>query len=271
MRRTTVVLTLLVQGAVLHVSSLAAQVDQRVIAHKLLRDDWRERGYALDRAMRIPPEQTGVEVRTALRTLLEREADIRIGRYEAARRGETLKDLEDPEFILHVSRAVARLRDPRAMPVMAKALGTGSMAITEALADFGEEAVPHIVAEVESPNRWHHAVDEGLIALRFIVETRGRHQLSAATLGSIKRVAEQRLTVSGPDDRVGATLRWAIDLAVALDDPALRRSVEKLASDKRELIARGITDKSLIEMTQKQAKDRLAGVPALPRPRSFSG
>jgi hypothetical protein len=128
---------------------------------------------------------------------------------------------------------------------------------------FGEEAAPALLAAVRSPETIHYVVDDALIALRFLVEGAGPSPLSAGTLDEVRHVVKQRLTER--QSGIGTTLRWAIDLAVVLDDPDLRRIVQSIASDRNELIARGLTEPDLIEATQKRAAARLAGV--LPKPR----
>jgi hypothetical protein len=105
-------------------------------------------------------------------------------------------------------------------------------------------------------------VDDGLRTLRLIVEGASTRSLSPDTLDQIPRAAQQRVTRK----QYFTSLWYAIDLAVALNDPNLRRIVESLASNRNEVIARGVEDPKLIEQTQKRAAERLAGVPALPRP-----
>ena len=63
----------------------------------------------------------------------------------------------------------------------------------------------------------------------------------------------------------GVTLRWAIDLAMVLDDPDLTLIVSLLAYDSEAVTARGVTDPDVVRQTQQRAIDRLAGIPAMPR------
>jgi len=105
-----------------------------------------------------------------------------------------------------------------------------------------------------------------LIALRFLVEGAQSQPLSSVTRQGIAAAAAQHLSQPGRPIGTGTTLRRAMDLAVLLDEPKTRRMVEAIASDPKEVTARGVTDPELIAQTQKQAADRLAGVPALPRP-----
>lgn len=114
-----------------------------------------------------------------------------------------------------------------------------------------------------STESMNDAVNQGLIALRFMVEGAGESPLSRESLEATRRAAELRLMERRPG--IGSTLRRAIDLAIALDDPDLRRVVESLASDRAEVIRRGVTESYVIELTQTRAADRLAGRPPLPR------
>jgi hypothetical protein len=61
--------------------------------------------------------------------------------------------------------------------------------------------------------------------------------------------------------QVFTTVWDAVDLAIALKDPALRRIVKSLATDRNAVVARGIEDSETIEETQRLAAQRLAGVP----------
>jgi hypothetical protein len=243
---------------VLPVSSVDAQMDQRVLAQQLLRGDVGERSRALEMARALGPENTGAELRAALMTLLQRQNSIVV---EARRRNEPLANREDPEFIATVSRVVAELRDPQAIPALSEAI-YGGFTVIRALADFGERAVPAVLRVVTSPESHYDAVNHGLITLRFIVEGAGTRPLSASTLDQIRRAAEQRLT----GKQYFTTLWRAVDLAAVLNDADLRRVVGSLAADWSEVVARGVEDPDLIAQTQKRAADRLAGIPPLPRP-----
>lgn len=245
-----------------HVGRAAAQViSESALAQRLLSDDVNERALAIEQTKGLAPRSIGPELRGVLIAILEREGRQHLLRYEADRRGENLKPLQDPEFIARVSRVVAQLNDRKAIPALAAVAGIGA-SINTALADFGEQAAPAVLQVVTSSRSTHYAVDGGLIVLRFMVEEKGKRPLSTATLDNIRRAAEQRLT--GKQEFV-PTLWRAIDLAVALRDPGLRRIVQSLASDPNQVIARGVTDPQLVARTQKRAADGLAGVPALPR------
>jgi hypothetical protein len=236
-----------------------AQADQHMIAQELLGQDFRERNSAFEAALAIGPGNAGQELRLALITLLEKENRIVVA---ARRRGVTVDTLDNPEFIAHVAGFVAELKDPQTIPVLAGALGSGSTAPMQTLSAFGELAAPAILSVVMSPQSSHYEVEGGLTALRLMVEGAGPRPLTSGAIDQIRRAAQRRLT--GP--QYFTTLWYAIDLAVVLKEDSLRRIVELLASRRTEVVARGVRDPALIEQTQKRATDRLAGVPAFPRP-----
>lgn len=235
-----------------------AQVDQSALARQLLAGNVRERDDALETARALAPQQIGSELRAALIQVLERGNHVRELQYEAGRRGETLAAADDAEFVVHVSWVVAALGDPRAIPALIGALGTGALP-TRALVNFGEQAAPALLAAVRTPTTMHYIVDEALIALRFLVEGKGPQPLVAGTLSDIRLAAKLRLT----GKQYFTTLWHAIDLAIALKDPELRQIVQSLASDREEVLARGIKESEVPE-TQRRAAQRLAGVPAEP-------
>lgn len=244
-----------------HVGDVCAQVDQLAIAKGLLSTDVKQRMQALSMAQRIQVEDKVPELRAALMTALQREGDAHVARYHAGQLGQPLPPLEQPELIGALSREVAELRDPQAIPALTAALGTG-FTVIRALAAFGEQAAPAVLRTVTSPTSTHDAVDGALITLRFIVEGEVARRLSAGTLQQIRQAAQQRLT----GKQYFTTLWYAIDLGMLLDDPELARIVTSFAYDPNEVVARGIQKTDLVEQTQKRAADRLAGFPPLPRP-----
>lgn len=248
-----------VAGVVLATAVIAGavegQADQAVLAQQLLGQDRAQRDRALTAIESIDAENRSSELRTALITLLERLNAVKA---EARSRGVAVETLENPETIWYVAHLVAQLQDPRAIPALSK---FPSVEAARALAAFGERAVPELVGVVASPTSHYTQVENGLLALRFIVEASAARPLSDGALRQIREAAEQRLT----GEQYFTPLWSAIDLAIALDDPQLRQIVEALASDRGEVIARGITAAHLIDRTQKRAADRLAGLPPLPR------
>ena len=130
-----------------------------------------------------------------------------------------------------------------------------------ALARFGEQALPAVLDVVRSPGSHYDEVNHGLITLRFMVESR-RTALSPVRVAQIRQVARQRLT----GDQDFSTLWRAIDLAGALKDPELNQVLERLATDRASVMAVGVTDTDRLAKTQQRAKAGLAGSAALPRP-----
>lgn len=242
-------------------ASLTAQADQHTLAQQLLHGDRAERSRALGNAWSLGPQGTGAELRAALITLLDKNNRIVL---EAAERKVAVSTLEDPEFIAHVAHVVSGLEDPRAIPALAGALGvSGSTLVRDALADFGEPASADVLRVVTSSGN-HYAVEDGLIALRFMVEGQGAHPLSSGTLDRIRQAATQRLS----GEQYFTTVWYAIDLAAALNDAGLKRILDSLATDRAAVAARGIKDVDLIRRTQERAAQRLAGAPASPKYRS---
>lgn len=239
-------------------SVAAAQDEQRVIARQLLAVDPALQRKALKEVRSLRPQRIGPELRSALMFLADRQNET-VRRVTA--RGEPVERVVDPYFHSSVCETIAELRDPAAIAVLARGLGTCGFQVHRYLAQFGDQATAAVLAIVTWQDSSYAAVDEGLIALRFMVENASERALSPASLKRIRRAAEQRLT----GKQYFTTLWWAIDLAIALHDPDLRRIVESLASDQSAVVARGVEKTELIEKVQEIAKERLAGVPPLPR------
>lgn len=259
MRRETSVVVLLAIS-LLGWETVGAQAvqEQRQIAQQLVGADSQKRHEALEALEAMKPEDTGPELRAALATLLEREAAAHVRAYETGRHGGAVERPEEPELIGRVTRAVARLHDPSFVPALTSTLGTGFTAV-RALVDFGEVAAPSVLGAVESTASIHYQVDHGLITLRMMLEQHPK--LSPATRARIRRAAEQRLSGT----QYFTTLWRAIELAIVSGDTRLRQIVSTLASDRAAVVARGITDPEIIDLTQKRARDRLAGIPPMPR------
>ncbi len=247
-----------VLAMLLPMASVQGQVDQRVLAQHLLGENKQERDKAFEIARRIEKESMNPELRAALVSLLERMNGIVL---QAAKQRKALVNFENPEFIAKVSRVVAELGDPQAIPTLSQAI-YGGLTVIRALAAFGEQAAPSVLGVVTSPDSHYDLVNHGLITLRFMVETVGTRALSTGTIARTRSAAAQRMT----GKQHFSTLLWAIDLAVILNDEELRKIVKALAEDRNEVIARGIKEEYDIQQIQKRAADRLAGVPPLPRP-----
>jgi hypothetical protein len=219
----------------------------------MLSEDEQERGEALSAARAIRPSATGPALRAALIALLERQNQTEKHARESG------MPLENPESLASLQHVVAELRDPNAISALAGALGM--FTAIRALARFGEQAIPAVIGAVSSPESHYSAVTDGLLVLRWIIEQR-RDTLSERSISEIRRAAEQRLT----GQQNFSTLWYAMDLAAALGDEELRSIVADLATYPQAIIARGVIDPDIVQRTQQHARDRLAGVPALPRP-----
>ncbi|HQZ40021.1 MAG TPA: hypothetical protein PLH72_13370 [Vicinamibacterales bacterium] len=236
---------------------------QIAIASQLVSNDPVQQSRALLAVETMDQSTLGDDVKAALATALQQESRRNTRRYWQNRAGQALEPLPDPELMAHLSRVVAELHDPRTIPALAESLGVGSPAI-RTLAGFGELAAPAVLDVVMSPASTHYAIDQGLIALRFMVEaSRTGHRLSPSILERIGHAAEYHLTHR---PRFIFTVWRAIDLAVTLQDPRLRTIVQAFASGPQPATAMGATDSDDLERTQKKALDGLAGVPPLPRP-----
>jgi hypothetical protein len=154
------------------------------------------------------------------------------------------------------------LRNPMAMPGLAKALGLGFSVVARSLAAFGEDAAAAVLAVVMRAEPDTDVVGEGLTALRFMVEGTASRPLSAGTVERVQRAAAHWLSARRQSI---LTLGAAIDLAAVLDHPEVQRTLESLASDREAVAARGIGAES-IETIRRRAAQRLAGIPPVPRP-----
>ncbi len=231
-----------------------AQVSQSEIARQLQTDNRDERARALRMAQAIGAQGIDTELREALISALEVEGRLHMQRV----RGE-IEPLDNPLLVAKLANFVIEFRDSRSIPGLTGALGMAPPVIF-ALADFGEPAVQPVLDIVASTDDGSVLMD-ALATLRFMVEGAEARPLSTTTLSEIRGVAERFLT----GEQSVVTVWRAIDLAVALDDPGLRRTVESLASDVGAVFARGISEPDLVFKTQKRAADRLAGDPPLPR------
>jgi len=171
--------------------------------------------------------------------------------------------LDDPEFFARLTEAVIELHDPRSIDALVGVLGTGSTRTPIALADFWELAAPKVLAVAEASDNAFQ-VDHALIALRCMVEHIREHPLSDETLETVANLAEQRLTDPQLLASNGVILMKAIDLAVALGDPRLRKLVESIASDADAIRSRGVRGPDLVERVQRHSADRLEGIHARP-------
>ena len=243
----------------------SAQVNQSKLAQQIRGGDYEDRDLAVGIAAKIPPRKMNDGLRLALIAALEAEIERVDTRSRELRAGADGEPLGNPEFVAVLSRLVVPLGDKRSIPALVGAMRFAPPA-SDALTAFGELAAPHVLEVVMDPRSFRSHVDTGLIALRYMIEQPSTdYPLTASTLDSIRKAARLHLLAEDPLG-TGMTMRWAIDLAIALDDPKLRRIVESLASDPAAARAREVNRPDRIKRTQQRARDRLAGIKALPRP-----
>lgn len=245
---------LLIQSFGLGVPSVHAQVDQRDLERKLNDADATTRFSAVAAVQTMGPEKAGEALRGALIAALAREGEL----HAAFDRGQGARP-ENPEILARMAQVVGVFEDPRAIGPLAGALGTGSA--IRPLAAFGEPAVAAVLelaASVENVP----ALQDALITLRFLAEGVGQAPITPATRERMIDLARQRLS---PEQSL--TVFWrAIDLAIALDDPDLRRLVMRIAADPDEIAARIVSSiPDAVERTRRRAEARLAGELPLPR------
>lgn len=242
-----------------------AQVDQGQLVEQLRHEDRAARFSATQRVLDMGPDHASPPLREALITALADEGD----RYTAWRRGDAPRPAY-PEMIARMAWVAAHWEDVRAIEPLARALGTGSGAIW-GLARFGEPAVEATIEAARTREGLGSTaiVTDALLALRFLAEGVGRTPLSASSRERIMAVARERLEPKQPHASI---LRRAIDLAVVLDDPELRRLVEAMAADPGEVESRlEHAEPDHIERTRERAAQRLGGEPPLPRWEGWPG
>lgn len=187
------------------------ELTEREVVALLAEGAWTERLEALNVALKLGP-RASPELRLAV-----------IDAAWAELRGGTDTPPEQ-EAMFDYLDAVVGLRDSRAIPLLVEVLGNGSAA-SNALADFGTEAFPAVLAAVSDPGEHPYDVFGGLTTLRFLLEDGA---LTAGQAERVRGVVRDRL--SGTQD--GFPLKAAIRLAVALGDSGLRATVERIAVDR---------------------------------------
>jgi hypothetical protein len=227
---------------------------QGVLREQLLSSDQSISGRAIETVTRLEPNQVDDATRNALIAVLQRE------RARALHRTSSTED----DMLGPVVRAIVRLHDPRFVPELAATLLIGPI-VPKELAHHGDAAAVAVLATLRKHDVMLTERNDGLIALRMIVELTPPTRLSTGTRQQIQVLAGQYLARDAGLDEMGVLLTRAIDLAVVLGDPGLREIVRRIANDPAESAARG-TVPSRIPFVQKRAADRLAGALPLPRP-----
>ena len=226
-----------------------AQPQQAALAEDILSGDpdRYERAYTVAEA--LGPARMSEGVRVALITLLERfleELDA------ASAQGIPLEEVVNGEFFLMFAGYVANLNDPRAIPALAR-VGDylWSRYVAQGLASFGEEALPAILDVIDAPGASDHAVTQNVLALAMMVEGAGANGLSASARDEIVRVAGDSLR-----SQSGGTILWAVDLAIALNEPTLVQTVRTIADDPDAHITLGVSQSELDDTVRRHAAKR---------------
>jgi hypothetical protein len=141
-----------------------------------------------------------------------------------------------------------------AIPGLLRALGLGFSITGKSLAALGDEAAPAVLEVVRS-DKDYNRVDDGMRTLTLMIDGSSARPVSMQTREEIRRTAQQRLAGT----QYFTTLTNAIDLALALNDADLRRTVESLAVDANAVRQRGIEDPDLVSHVQRRATRALAG------------
>ena len=235
---------------------------QHDVAKKLISRDSAMRLDGLRMAQMVRPQYASKELRIGLIVSLDVEgaayqAHLRANRQAGRGNGASAR----PVSVAHdrLLTTVAALKDTMAIPALAMSLGTGMTPI-RALTEFGQPATTMTLRVANAPTE-HEQVADALLVLRLMAENVSVRPLTPATHAQLHAVAAKRLTGAQSLDVV---LR-AIDLAIVLGDADLRQTVTALAANPGEAHRRGIQDANQIAQVQRQARDRLAGVPAQPR------
>lgn len=229
----------------------------------LLGGNLEEQVRAIEWARSRPLAAMAPALRDALITTLDRSITASIERRrEWARGNSSAQWREEMDITPALLEVVTAMRDHRTIPVLARSASTGWMAIG-ALLGFGEDAVPALYEVALSRHGSDRQVSSALYTLRMIVDEYGLGGFQPETIARIREVAADRLN----EPHGFIVLRRAIDLASTLNDPELDGILQSLASDRASIIARGLMDPDQVKEIQKQAGDRLAGVPARGNPR----
>jgi hypothetical protein len=234
---------------------------QHDVAKMLIARDAATRSEGLRLAQMVRPEHVGPELRIGLVIALDGEgatyqAHLRSNRQAGRGNGAARSVSVTHDRLL---TTVAALKDTMAIPALAMSLGTG-MTPVRALTEFGQPAAAMTLRVASAPAE-HQQVADALLVLRLMAENVSLRPLTPATRAQMHAVAASHLSGTQPFDVLWRT----IDLAVVLGDADLRQTVAALATDQREAGRRGIQDASEAAELQRQARDRLAGVPAQPR------
>lgn len=239
----TILLASLVLCCVTQTVNRISQVD---IASHLLAGTDEERADAADLALEIPSDIREPILRDALVRELIRLNEALARRHALLDAGQqNLPPLTFGEYRGTLVTAVAQSTDPKVIPALIGALGTGSIVI-RGLAKFGEEAIPAVVAAARNGLPW--VVDDGMDTLRLMITSAKDRPLSSESMQTIVEVARSHLY----GRQSLAVIAVACELAVSTKDPGLRDRVSQLASDPREAQKLGVAPHD-VPVVQRQA------------------
>ena len=220
----------------------------------------------LDRALTIIESSDFVRedasVRSALLMVFQRENEFWLrhnAREDEPAAGETTMSGTQAhaaaEGRLRMIRVVMGLRHRDAIKSLTYVLYTSRRAV-EAVAAFGEEAIPYVrgtwlESETIRPELRHGLHRRGLIAVLARIATR---PLSPANRDLLIAFARERLSTAVN----WSELEPSIDLAIALQDSELLDFVREIAADPNSLAARGVLDPWAVKRIQDHAKAKLS-------------
>lgn len=199
----------------------------------------RDRVICVDQIRQIPvAEREPAILATVLDEAARLQRELEIGRIEARdpARSRDERDHADEysQYRYGITVLLADSRDPRAIPFL---WGLNNGVVTmDALADFGEDAFPLIIAEAESGEDPTMAM---MILERMLDRRSVRKPLSVGSRQCIITLARDRLTI-GP--REGHMVTAAVRLAAKTNDPSLFARLNQLATDVAAVQQLGVFD-----------------------------
>jgi hypothetical protein len=253
-----------------------AQTSPEQIVSMLASARQEDRAAGVRAALAIPPEARG----KALPLALDREFIRYVGAEVTARRppatdaarghstppkatrgakGTSAAPATDAGYLPSLLEAVSASTNPDIVPALIEVADSGSLA-TDALARFGDAAVPGLVADVKAPVRDSQLAGV-LTALRTMTESStalspANHQ---AIVELVAAILDRKLLPKSPLRDFTAAL--AIEIGVAIGDPGLRKIAEAVATNATEAQHRAVSQDG-VWLLQQRARDALARHPA---------
>lgn len=244
----------LVLAPMLDAGATEAQVDQAELARQLAEGAPGQRYGAARQILEMGPGNADPPLRDALIGAFSEEAEA----YRASRGGQ--EPTPDLDALGRMAMVASEFEDPRTIEPMLKSIAA-AMGSVRGLAAYGDPVVPPVV-EIVREGRSPAEINSALITLRLLAEGVGRTPLSSSSREQLIDVARERMQ---PEQSVSTILWRAIDLAIALDDPDLRETVEAMAADPAEVQSRlANPEPDRVERVQQRASARLRGEPPEP-------